>query len=192
MERRQPTPVGGFTCRPPAWLCFFLLVNWLHGLDQATTNLLHKKIRREDGATCSNSHPTALFPQELLSQGHADSPVRNNYKGHPGPDRVPNSNFTRKHSRPWNSCSMQQAMRCIESDAGSDPLTIHLVSSSYLSAGGGCDAPQRTEQHHLHHPACCMPLWWDLMRHRWRDRPWCIVCVPAARVAPVVTGKQGT
>jgi hypothetical protein len=68
----------------------FFEVNWLHGLDQATTNLLHKKISREDGATCYDTHPTALFPQEMLSQGHADSSVRNSHKGHPGPDRVPN------------------------------------------------------------------------------------------------------
>ena len=42
---------------------FFFEVNWLHGLDQATTNLLLKKILREDGAaaTCSDTHPTALF-----------------------------------------------------------------------------------------------------------------------------------
>jgi hypothetical protein len=72
---------------------FFFEVNWLHGLDQATTNLLHKKIRREDGATCYDTHPTALFPQEMLSQGHADSSVRNSHKGHPGPDRVPNVNL---------------------------------------------------------------------------------------------------
>jgi hypothetical protein len=46
---------------------FFFEVNWLHGLDQATTNLLHKKIRREDGATWYDTHPTALFPQDMLS-----------------------------------------------------------------------------------------------------------------------------
>lgn len=48
--------------RTLARLLFFFEVNWLHWLDQATTNLLHKKIRREDGATCYDTHPTALFP----------------------------------------------------------------------------------------------------------------------------------
>jgi hypothetical protein len=52
-------------------VCLFFEVSRLHGLDQATSNLLHKKIRREDGATCYDTHPTALFPQEMLSQGHA-------------------------------------------------------------------------------------------------------------------------
>jgi hypothetical protein len=31
--------------------------------------------------------------QETLSQGHVDSSVRNNHKGHPGPDRVPSIFF---------------------------------------------------------------------------------------------------
>jgi hypothetical protein len=83
----------------PLSFFFFFEVNWLHGLDQATTNLLHKKIRREDGATCYDTHPTALFHQEMLSQGHADSSVRNSHKGHPGPDRVPNIHYNNNNNK---------------------------------------------------------------------------------------------
>jgi hypothetical protein len=77
----MPHALDGFLCSK---LFVWFEVNWLHGLDQATTNLLHKKIRREDGATCydiaqhpirhlgillsvagAEQHAAALFTQRL-------------------------------------------------------------------------------------------------------------------------------
>jgi hypothetical protein len=35
----------------------------------------------------------------MLSQGHADSSVRNSHKGHPGPDRVPNIHKNKNNNK---------------------------------------------------------------------------------------------